>query len=68
MGYYEKNRTGVIGCAIGTVVVELTAKGLPINRDNILYELECMKRSSNDLHFRAILQDAAKLLRTPRPD
>ncbi|AIX51485.1 hypothetical protein [Pantoea eucrina] len=59
----EIERTGLTGCAIGTAVVELLTKNVPLNRDNILYELERMKETSDELAVKAITQDAAKLLR-----
>ena len=59
----EAERAGLIGCAIGTAVIEALAKDVPLNRDNILYELERMKETSDELAVKAITQDAAKLLR-----
>lgn len=53
----------MIGCAIGTAVIELSARGLPLNRANILYELERIAVSSKDLPVKAIARDAANLLR-----
>ena len=59
----QKERTRLIGCAIGNAVIEILAKGVPLNRDNILYELERVKATSGELATKAITQDAAKLLR-----
>lgn len=53
----------MIGCAIGTAVIELSAKGIPLNRDNLLYELERIAAASKELPVKAIAKDAANLLR-----
>ncbi len=53
----------MIGCAIGAAVIELTAKGVPINKSNILYELERMAVSSKQLPAKAVARDAANILR-----
>lgn len=53
----------MIGCAIGTAVIELTARGVAINKKNILYELERIAASSKDIQVKAFALDAAKLLR-----
>jgi len=66
MSYSKTDRTGLIGCAIGTAVISIVAKGLPVNTDNIIYELDRMKASSGHLPVRAITHDAAKLLRKTR--
>lgn len=57
------HRAGMIGCAIGTAVIELTARGVAINKENILYELERIAASSKDIQVKAFARDAAKLLR-----
>lgn len=59
----KSQRAGMIGCAIGTAVIELSAKGIPLNRANILYELERIAAASKELPVRAIAKDAANLLR-----
>ena len=53
----------MIGCAIGAAVIELTARGEEISQANILYELERIAASSNDLQVKAFSRDAAGLLR-----
>ncbi|MDF7662149.1 hypothetical protein PUG81_24565 [Erwiniaceae bacterium L1_54_6] len=63
MKEHKSQRAGMIGCAIGTAVIELSARGLPLNRANILYELERIAVSSKDLPVKAIARDAANLLR-----
>jgi hypothetical protein len=50
----------MMGCAIGMVVIELSARGLPLNRANVLYELEHIAASSKDLPVKAVARDAAK--------
>lgn len=56
-------RAGMIGCAIGTAVIGLTARGVAINKENLLYELERIAASSKDIQVKAFARDAAKLLR-----
>jgi len=59
----RSHRAGMIGCAIGAAVIEITARGGEINHANILYELERIAASSNDLQVKAFSRDAADLLR-----
>ncbi|QGY29087.1 hypothetical protein CUN67_09160 [Pantoea cypripedii] len=59
----RSDRAGMIGCAIGAAVIELTAKGMPINKSNILYELERIAASSKQLPTKAVARDAANILR-----
>jgi len=63
MNEFRSHRAGMIGCAIGSAVIELTARGLPITKGNILYELERIAAASSDLQVKAFALDAAKLLR-----
>lgn len=53
----------MIGCAIGSAVVELAAKGVPLSRGSIIIELERIAAESSDLQVKAFALDAAKLLR-----
>jgi len=57
------DRNKLIELAIGTAVNELIASGLPVSRENILYELERMKANSADIYTRSITLDAAQRLR-----
>lgn len=59
----RSHRAGMIGCAIGAAVIEITARGGEINHANILYELERIAASSNDLQVKAFSRNAAELLR-----
>lgn len=59
----RSHRAGMIGCAIGSAVIELTARGEEINQANILYELERIAASSKDLQVKAFSRDAASILR-----
>lgn len=61
------DRAGLIGCAIGTAVIELVANGITITQGNVLYELERLAQSSKDIEMRAIALDAARLLRSKSP-
>lgn len=56
-------KTGLINRAIGSAVTELTSKGIPVNKENILYELERVAASSNELQTKIFVLEAAKLLR-----
>lgn len=53
----------MIGCAIGTAVIEITARGVAINKENILYELGRIAASSKEIQVEAFALDAAKILR-----
>lgn len=59
----RSRRAGLIGCAIGSAVIQLTSSGRLINKENILYELERIAASSNDLQTKAFSLEAARLLR-----
>ncbi len=59
----NSHRAGMIGCAIGSAVVELAAKGVPLSRVSIIIELERIATESSDLQVKAFALDAAKLLR-----
>jgi hypothetical protein len=63
MNKIRSYRAGMIGCAIGAAVIELTARGTETSKANILYELERMASSSKDLQVKAFARDAANLLR-----
>ncbi|KHJ65605.1 hypothetical protein QU24_23705 [Pantoea rodasii] len=56
-------RAGMIGCAVGAAVNELSARGSEINKANILYELERIAASSDDQQTKAFARDAARLPR-----
>lgn len=59
----SRDRNNLIKLAIGTAVNELIASGLPVSRENILYELEKMKANSADFYTRSITLEAAQRLR-----
>ncbi|ORM63930.1 hypothetical protein PRCB_18390 [Pantoea rodasii] len=48
----KQSRASLIGHAIGAAVIQLTAKGGAIRKDNILYELELMAALSDDLKMK----------------
>ncbi|NIF20244.1 hypothetical protein [Candidatus Pantoea multigeneris] len=56
-------RTQMIGCAIGSAVLQLAGRGIYVSNENILYELERIAAESKDLQMKAFTLDAAKILR-----
>lgn len=53
----------MIGCVIGTAVIQLAARGVYVNNESILYELERMAANSEDFQVKAYALDAAKIMR-----
>lgn len=59
----KSKRAELIGCAIGAAVVNLVANGIMVSKDNILYELERIRFTSDSFPEKAISRDAAEILR-----
>ncbi|MEA5105628.1 hypothetical protein [Pantoea sp. S18] len=59
----NKPRDQTIAIMIGSMVKKLIAQGQPVNRNNILYELEKAKTTSAGLPAKAMAHDAAERLR-----
>lgn len=63
MKEFRAYRTQMIGRAIGSAVLKLAGRGVHVNNENILYELERMAAESKDLQVKAFTFDAAKIMR-----
>ncbi|MDR0806096.1 MAG: hypothetical protein LBN41_05010 [Enterobacteriaceae bacterium] len=62
MGFNEE-RAGLISGAIGMAVVNLIAFGVPITRDNLVEELERVRRETGNVIGKGVNRDAAEIVR-----
>ncbi|EMB0570955.1 hypothetical protein K6625_20065 [Escherichia coli] len=62
MGFNEE-RAGLISGAIGMAVVNLIAFGVPITRDNLVEELERVRRETGNVIGKGANRDAAEIVR-----
>jgi hypothetical protein len=53
----------MISSAIGLAVVNLVAYGVPINRDNLVDELERVRRETGNVIGKGVNRDAAEIVR-----
>ncbi|HIA0779759.1 TPA: hypothetical protein ACWOXG_004608 [Salmonella enterica subsp. enterica] len=60
---FNEERTGMISSAIGLAVVNLVAFGVPINRDNLVEELERVRREMGNVIGKVANRDAAEIVR-----
>ncbi|BBT72413.1 hypothetical protein WP8S18E06_37120 [Klebsiella sp. WP8-S18-ESBL-06] len=60
---FNEERAGLISGAIGMAVVNLIAFGVPINRDNLVEELERVRRETGNVIGKGVNRDAAEIVR-----
>lgn len=60
---FNEERAGMISSAIGLAVVNLVAFGAPINRDNLVEELERVRREMGNVIGKGVNRDAAEIVR-----
>lgn len=60
---FNEERVGLISGAIGMAVVNLIAFGVPINRDNLVEELERVRRETGNVIGKGVNRDAAEIVR-----
>ncbi|BBR60380.1 hypothetical protein WP4W18E05_37480 [Klebsiella sp. WP4-W18-ESBL-05] len=60
---FNEERAGLISGAIGMAVVNLIAFGVPINRDNLVEELERGRRETGNVIGKGVNRDAAEIVR-----
>ncbi|HHJ4617298.1 hypothetical protein [Enterobacter mori] len=60
---FNEERAGMISSAIGLAVVNLVAFGVPINRDNLVDELERVRREIGNVIGKGVNRDAAEIVR-----
>ncbi|HCD7490962.1 hypothetical protein KGP24_04620 [Enterobacter sp. JBIWA008] len=60
---FNEERAGMISSAIGLAVVNLVAFGVPINRDNLVDELERVRRETGNVIGKGVNRDAAEIVR-----
>ncbi|ECJ2354935.1 hypothetical protein B2E57_23555 [Salmonella enterica] len=60
---FNEERAGMISSAIGLAVVNLVAFGVPINRDNLVEELERVRREMGNVIGKGVNRDAAEIVR-----
>ena len=60
---FNEERAGLISGAIGMAVVNLIAFGVPINRDNLVEELERVRRETGNVIGEGVNRDAAEIVR-----
>ncbi|BBR22331.1 hypothetical protein WP3S18E05_38110 [Klebsiella sp. WP3-S18-ESBL-05] len=60
---FNEARAGLISGAIGMAVVNLIAFGVPINRDNLVEELERVRRETGNVIGKGVNRDAAEIVR-----
>ncbi|EAN1667573.1 hypothetical protein FD430_16265 [Salmonella enterica] len=60
---FNEERAGMISSAIGLAVVNLVAFGVPINRDNLVEELERVRREMGNVIGKVANRDAAEIVR-----
>ncbi|ENR0228073.1 hypothetical protein ACERW2_002246 [Enterobacter roggenkampii] len=60
---FNEERAGLISGAIGMAVVNLIAFGVPINRDNLVEELERVRCETGNVIGRGVNRDAAEIVR-----
>ncbi|VAG78025.1 hypothetical protein [Enterobacter hormaechei] len=60
---FNEERAGMISSAIGLAVVNLVAYGVPINRDNLVDELERVRRETGNVIGKEVNRDAAEIVR-----
>ncbi|EDK5264336.1 TPA_asm: hypothetical protein G4G51_003739 [Salmonella enterica subsp. enterica serovar Dublin] len=60
---FNEERAGMISSAIGLAVVNLVAFGVPINRDNLVEELERARRETGNVIGKGVNRDAAEIVR-----
>lgn len=63
---FNEERAGLISGAIGMAVVNLIAFGVPINRDNLVEELERGRRETGNVIGKGVNRDAAEIVRKGR--
>ncbi|MGV3921220.1 hypothetical protein ACV8TO_25055 [Citrobacter freundii] len=60
---FDEERAGLISGAIGMAVVNLIAFSVPINRDNLVEELERVRRETGNVIGKGANRDAAEIVR-----
>lgn len=60
---FNEERAGLISGAIGMAVVNLIAFGVPINKDNLVEELERVRRETGNVIGKGVNRDAAEIVR-----
>lgn len=60
---FNEERAGMISSAIGLGVVNLVAYGVPINRDNLVDELERVRCETGNVIGKGVNRDAAEIVR-----
>ncbi|HBA3651405.1 TPA: hypothetical protein J5F57_003543 [Escherichia coli] len=60
---FNEERAGLISEAIGMAVVNLIAFSVPINRDNLVDELERVRREIGNVIGKGVNRDAAEIVR-----
>lgn len=60
---FNEERVGLISGAIGMAAVNLIAFGVPINRDNLVEELERVRRETGNVIGKGVNRDAAEIVR-----
>ncbi|ELP5250171.1 hypothetical protein V4S68_14290 [Citrobacter freundii] len=63
---FDEERAGLISGAIGMAVVNLIAFGVPLNRDNLVEELERVSRETGNVIGKGVNRDAAEIVRKGR--
>lgn len=53
---FNEERAGMISSAIGLAVVNLVAFGVPINRDNLVDELERVRRETGNVIGKGLIE------------
>lgn len=60
---FDEERAGMISSAIGLAVVNLISYGVPINKHNLVEELERARRETGNVIGKGVNRDAAEIVR-----
>ncbi|ARF51020.1 hypothetical protein [Pantoea stewartii] len=60
---FDEERASLLSGAIGLAVINLIAFGVPINRVNLVEELERVRRETGNVIGKGVYRDAAVIVR-----